>query len=70
MFFSGLIVCCDGLPEGDHDAIIGYVLAVGGLYSGKITKQVTHLIALSTESEQCHLALNKKLDCKIVLPHW
>ena len=70
MFFSGLIVCCADLPEGDHDAIIGYVLAVGGLYSSKVTKQVTHVIALTMDSDKCQLALGKKLDCKIVLPHW
>ena len=70
MFFSGLIICCADLPEGDHDAIIGYVLAVGGLYSSRVTKQVTHVVALTTDSDKCQLALNKKLDCKIVLPHW
>ncbi|KAG8533347.1 uncharacterized protein KY384_002130 [Bacidia gigantensis] len=71
MFFSGLIVCCaSDLPEGDKDAIVGYVLAVGGLYSSAVTKQVTHIVALTTESEKCKIALGKNLNCKIVLPHW
>lgn len=70
MFFSGMIVCCVDLPEGDKDAITGYVLAVGGLHSNTVTKMVTHIIALSTESPQCKNALAKDLKCKIVLPHW
>ena len=70
MFFSGLIVSCADLPEGDKDAIIGYVLAVGGLYSSSITRATTHIIALSTESVKCQSAISKNLGCKIVLPHW
>ncbi|KAL9124322.1 MAG: hypothetical protein Q9217_006340 [Psora testacea] len=70
MFFSGLIVCCADLPVGDADAIIGGVLAMGGLYSSAVTKQVTHIVALSTESDKCQAVLAKNLKCKIVLPHW
>lgn len=70
MFFSGLIVCCADLPSGDSDAIIGGVLAMGGLYSSAVTKMVTHIVALTTDSDKCQAALNKNLKCKIVLPHW
>lgn len=71
LFLSGVVVCCADLPSGDEDAIIGGVLAMGGLYSGAVTKQVTHLVALSIEgSKKCETALSKKLHCKIVLPHW
>ncbi len=69
-FFSGLVVCCADLPSGDKDAIIGGVLAMGGLYSSAVTKMVTHIVALTTDPEKCKTALNKNLKCKIVLPHW
>ncbi|KAI9698918.1 MAG: hypothetical protein M1836_003107 [Candelina mexicana] len=70
LFFSGVTVCCTDLPSGDKDAIIGGVLAMGGLYSGHVTRMVTHIVALTEENDKCDFVLNKKLQCKIVLPHW
>jgi len=70
LFFSGLVVCCADLPSGDSDAIIGGVLAMGGLYSSAVSKMVTHIVALTTDSDKCQTALNKNLKVKIVLPHW
>ncbi len=71
LFLSGVVVCCADLPSGDEDAIIGGVLAMGGLYSGVVTKQVTHLVALTIkDSKKCETALSRNLNCKIVLPHW
>ena len=70
LIFSGLVVCCADLPEGDKDAIIGGVLAMGGLYSPSITKLVTHLVALNVEPQKCQTAIANKLTCKIILPHW
>lgn len=70
LFFSGLVVCTANLPEGDKDAIIGGVLAMGGLYSGAISKLVTHLVALTMDPVACQTVVSKNLNCKIVLPHW
>ena len=70
LFMSDVVVCCADLPEGDADAIIGGVLAMGGLFTTKITSQVTHLVALTLESEPCVLVQNRRLPIKIVLPHW
>ena len=70
LFFSGLVVCCADLPSGDSDAIIGGVLAMGGLYSSAVSKMVTHLVALTIDSEKCQTVLAKNLKCRIVLPHW
>ena len=69
-FYSGMVICCVDLPQGDSDAIIGGVLAMGGLYSSSVTKMVTHIVALNEENEKCQVALSKGLKCKIVLPHW
>ncbi|MCJ1284791.1 hypothetical protein MMC26_004127 [Xylographa opegraphella] len=70
LFFSGLVVCTADLPDGDKDAIVGGVLAMGGLYSSAITKAVTHMVALNMDPAACQIAVAKNLDCKIVLPHW
>ena len=70
MFYSGLVVCCADLPQGDGDAIIGGVLGTGGLYSSAVTKMVTHIVALTLDSDKCQAAIKKGLKCKIVLPHW
>ncbi|KAL8851252.1 MAG: hypothetical protein Q9221_003782 [Calogaya cf. arnoldii] len=70
LFFSGLVLCCADIPEGDKDAIMGGVLAAGGLYSSSVTKLVTHIVALTMDHEKCQTVLKKDLKCKIVLPHW
>lgn len=70
LFLSDVVVCCADLPEGDKDAIIGGVLAMGGLYSQKVASMVTHIVALTMDSEKCALVESKRLNIKIVLPHW
>lgn len=70
LFFSGLVVCCADLPSGDSDAIIGGVLAMGGLYSSPVSKMVTHIVALTMDSDKCQTAISKNVKCKYVLPHW
>ncbi|KAF1989386.1 hypothetical protein K402DRAFT_350247, partial [Aulographum hederae CBS 113979] len=70
LFLSGVIITCAGIPEGDKEAIIGGVLAMGGQYSGPLSKFITHVVALTVEEEKCQVALKKNLKCKIVLPHW
>ena len=70
MFFSQVVLSCGDLPEGDKDAIIAGVLAMGGLYSSPLTKLVTHIATLTTNNEKCSLAAEKMPKCNIVLPHW
>ncbi len=70
LFFSGLVVCCADLPQGDMDAIVGGVCAMGGLHTSSISKMVTHVVALTMDPEKCQTVLAKNLKCKIVLPHW
>ncbi|KAL5393260.1 hypothetical protein DPSP01_000089 [Paraphaeosphaeria sporulosa] len=71
LFLSDVVVCCgDGIPEGDKEAIFGGVLAMGGQYGAQLTKLTTHLIALSMEDARCEMAVKKRLNIKIVLPHW
>ncbi|KAJ5168293.1 uncharacterized protein N7482_003887 [Penicillium canariense] len=70
LFLSDVVVACGDIPEGDKDAIIGGVLAKGGLYSPRLTGMVTHLVDLTVESDKARLVQTKKLRVKIVLPHW
>lgn len=71
LFLSDVIVtCADDIPEGDQEAIIGGVLAMGGQYSNAVTKMTTHIVALTLENDKCELARAKNLKSKIVLPHW
>ncbi|OBT69481.1 hypothetical protein VE03_01070 [Pseudogymnoascus sp. 23342-1-I1] len=70
LFFSGVNVTCADIPEGDQDAIIGAVIAMGGQESSSLTRQVTHIVALTEDHPKCQSASDKQLKCKIVLPHW
>ncbi|ORY15557.1 hypothetical protein BCR34DRAFT_477780 [Clohesyomyces aquaticus] len=71
LYMNEVVICCGkGIPDGDKDAIAGGVLAVGGQYTHALSKPVTHLIALSMEDERVQIALDKRLRCHIVLPHW
>ncbi|KAL3420766.1 BRCA1 C terminus domain-containing protein [Phlyctema vagabunda] len=70
LFFRGVQLSCADIPTGDKDAIIGAVLAMGGLESSAITRLTTHVCALSMDHPKCVQVAEKKLKCKIVLPHW
>lgn len=70
LFLSDVVVCCADLPEGDKDAIIGGVLAMGGLHSSKVASMVTHIVALTMDSDKCRVVGSRGLSIKIVLPHW
>lgn len=70
LFMSDIVVCVSGLPDGDADAIAGGVIAMGGMFSRKLTNQITHIITIEYNSELCKNARNKGLHVKVVLPHW
>jgi len=70
LIFSDLNLTCADIPAGDKDAIIGAVLAMGGIESSSLTKVTTHICALTIDHPKCEQALEKNLKVKIVLPHW
>jgi hypothetical protein len=70
LFFSGVVITCADIPEGDKDAIVGGVVAMGGQYTGVVTKMTTHIVALTEENDKCRQASSKGVKAKIVLPHW
>ncbi|KAF2856285.1 BRCT domain-containing protein [Plenodomus tracheiphilus IPT5] len=70
LFMSEVVICCGDIPTGDKEAIEGGVLAMGGQVAPALSKQVTHLIALDVADQRCQLAISKRLQLKMVLPHW
>ncbi|KAH4016316.1 hypothetical protein HBH82_201290 [Parastagonospora nodorum] len=70
LFMNDVVICCGDIPTGDKEAIEGGVLAMGGQIAPALSKLVTHLIALDLSEERCQLAISKRLQCLIVLPHW
>lgn len=71
LFLSGVVVTIsDDIPQGDKDAIIGGVLAMGGQYSPIMTTLVTHVVALNMDNKKCRIMVQNALKCKAVLPHW
>ncbi|KAK3069232.1 regulator of Ty1 Transposition [Teratosphaeriaceae sp. CCFEE 6253] len=69
-YFQDVVLCCGDLPDGDQEAIIAGVMALGGQYTSSLTKLSTHIVTLSDEHLKCKVAMDKKVNCKIVLPHW
>lgn len=69
-YFQDVVLSSAELPEGDKDAIVAGVIALGGQYSGPLSKLVTHIVTLDIEHDKCVTAQQKKVNCKIVLPHW
>lgn len=70
LFFSQVNITCADIPTGDKNAIIGAVLAMGGMESSSLVKLTTHICALTMDHPKCQQAKAKNLKCKIVLPHW
>ena len=70
LIFSNMTLTCADIPNGDKDAIIGAVLAMGGIEVNSLTKLTTHICALTMDHPKCEQAREKGLKCKIVLPHW
>ena len=68
-FFHDVVVTTADLPEGDAEAIVGGVIALGGQHSPRMSKAVTHIVTNSMEHPKVEMAENVA-QCKIVLPHW
>ncbi|KAK0257903.1 hypothetical protein B0A54_14481 [Friedmanniomyces endolithicus] len=69
-FFHDVVMTCGDLPDGDKDAIMAGVMALGGQYSGPLTILTTHIVTLRDDHTKCVMAKAKKVNCKSVLPHW
>ncbi|KAK4166465.1 BRCT-containing protein 1 [Cladorrhinum sp. PSN259] len=70
MIFADVILTCADIPSTDKEALCGAVMALGGMESKDLTKQTTHICALSMDHPKCKEATARKLKAKVVLPHW
>lgn len=70
MIFSNVMLTCADIPDTDKEAIGGAIMALGGMESKDLTRQTTHICALSLDHPKCITAKEKFAKCKIVLPHW
>lgn len=70
MIFSNVILTCADIPNTDKEAITGAIMALGGMESKDLSRQTTHICALSMDHPKCIEAKKKHPKCKIVLPHW
>ncbi|KAK3292735.1 BRCT domain-containing protein [Chaetomium fimeti] len=70
MIFSNVVLTCADIPTTDKEAITGAIMALGGMESKDLSRQTTHVCALSLDHPKCIEAKKKNLKCKIVLPHW
>ncbi|KAF6818869.1 BRCT-containing protein 1 [Colletotrichum musicola] len=70
MFFSKVTITCADLPVIDKETIAGATLAMGGNESADVTRQTTHVCALTMDHPKCRIVQEKGLKVKIVLPHW
>jgi len=65
---SDVTICCADIPEGDKEAIIGGVIAMGGQHSSALSKMVTHLVALTLDNDKCEVAVNRGYGVRLFCP--
>ncbi|KAK0641200.1 BRCT domain-containing protein [Cercophora newfieldiana] len=70
MIFSNVVLTCADIPEVDKETILGATMAMGGMESKDLSRQTTHICALTMDHPKCQEAVAKHPKCKIVLPHW
>ena len=69
-YFHDVVLSVGDLPQGDKDAIVAGVMALGGQYSQPLSRLVTHLVTNDTDNDKCAMVERKKMAVKIVVPHW
>jgi mediator of DNA damage checkpoint protein 1 len=72
MLFSGVVATSCDLSASDNEVLSAGISSLGGQWRSALTKDVTHLFALSTGSQKYETAMHFKdgTGMKIVLPHW
>ncbi|KAJ4001562.1 hypothetical protein F5050DRAFT_1723266 [Lentinula boryana] len=70
--FSGVVGCAADLCPSDIEVLSAGISSFGGHWRSGLTKDVTHLFTLGSDSQKYQNALNYKKDVPInlLLPHW
>ncbi|KAF5370744.1 hypothetical protein D9758_001946 [Tetrapyrgos nigripes] len=72
MLFSGVVGCATELRDADMQIISAGITALGGQWRSALSKDVTHLFAISSSGDKYRNATTaqEQTKIKIVLPHW
>ena len=72
MIFSGIVACASDLPTTDLEVLSAGITALGGQWRTGLTRDVTHLFALSPDSLKYTTAMHytDETGIVVVLPHW
>jgi mediator of DNA damage checkpoint protein 1 len=72
MLFSGVVATSCDLSKSDNIVMAAGISSLGGQWRNALTKDVTHLFALSTKSNKYETAMHFKneLPMKVLVPHW
>lgn len=70
--FSGITATATDLAPSDLEVLSAGVTALGGQWRSGLTKEVTHLFALSKGSAKYETAIKfqKTINIKVLVPHW
>ncbi|TFK48096.1 hypothetical protein OE88DRAFT_1685439 [Heliocybe sulcata] len=72
MIFSGVVACSADLGDSDTEILMAGITALGGQWRAGLTRDVTHLFALTPDSVRYETAMHHRgaTRMKILLPHW
>ncbi|KAI0344360.1 hypothetical protein BDW22DRAFT_1355739 [Trametopsis cervina] len=72
MLFSGVVATSCDLSDADNEVLSAGISSLGGQWRSALTKDVTHLFAISTGSRKYETAMHFKeaTGMKVVVPHW
>ncbi|KAH8102204.1 hypothetical protein BXZ70DRAFT_986996 [Cristinia sonorae] len=72
LIFSGVVATACDLSTSDLDVLSAGISALGGQWRSALTKDVTHLFALTTGSAKYETGIRYKGDMglTVVVPHW
>ncbi|KAJ7099474.1 hypothetical protein B0H15DRAFT_900731 [Mycena belliarum] len=70
--FSGVVACSADLRASDEEVISVGITSLGGQWRMGLTKDVTHLFAMSTTSEKYHTGMQYRdqTNIKVLVPDW
>jgi len=66
--FHGLVICFSGLAVADKNKLAEAVTRGGGVHSPALSKDCTHLVTVSTDSDKYRFAQRYDIPC--VKPEW
>ncbi|KAJ7643246.1 hypothetical protein B0H17DRAFT_1339137 [Mycena rosella] len=70
--FSGVVACSADLLVSDEEVLSVGIVSLGGQWRMGLTKDVTHLFAVSTTSEKycTGMSYRDQTNIKVLAPHW